>query len=352
MPVERVEFELDKMFPEFEDLKEKEIFTEKEIKKILENRRSLEYKINKNHVTIQDYINYIVHEKKVEKLIKVRKQKYSLDRKDVGITLSDYSIIRRIHTLYQKCLKTFKGELDIWIEYLQWSLEVKSTRTLGKNFAKAIQLHPTIPTFWILAAKYEFEHQNSVNAARVLLQRGLRLNPGTKELWIEYFRLEVLWILKIKERRRVLFPESDHNATLNTRKEDDRLDANGDHVILDKSMDIEMDSTKHDIIMDSKHDGTISLSNQEITPSQDNLLEFIIPKTIFTNAIKNITDVGFRKQFLDVLEVLESTDTISLRNMICESLLTDFPLDPEAVDLVCRQVRYHDLCLGISWSSI
>lgn len=38
----------------------------------------------------------------------------------------------------------------------------------------------------------------------VLMQRGLRLNPTDELLWHEYFRLELLYVEKIKLRRRVL----------------------------------------------------------------------------------------------------------------------------------------------------
>lgn len=38
----------------------------------------------------------------------------------------------------------------------------------------------------------------------VLMQRGLRLNPGQAPLWHEYFRLEQVYIEKIKARRKIL----------------------------------------------------------------------------------------------------------------------------------------------------
>ena len=78
-------------------------------------------------------------------------------------------------------------------------------------------MHPTKPVFWILAAAWEFEENGNMNSARgkpvlcltrqVLLQRGIRINPESQQLWIEYFKLEMLWIEKIKERRRILFKE-------------------------------------------------------------------------------------------------------------------------------------------------
>jgi len=52
---------------------------------------------------------------------------------------------------------------------------------------------------------YQFEDNGNMTSARVLLQRGLRINPDNQQLWIEYFKLEMLWIEKIKERRKILF---------------------------------------------------------------------------------------------------------------------------------------------------
>jgi len=42
-----------------------------------------------------------------------------------------------------------------------------------------------------------------VAAARTLLQRALRLNPDSEELWREYFRMEVLFVTRLTERRKV-----------------------------------------------------------------------------------------------------------------------------------------------------
>lgn len=37
-----------------------------------------------------------------------------------------------------------------------------------------------------------------------LLQRGLRMNPCNAELYFQYLRMELLYMLKLRERRRVL----------------------------------------------------------------------------------------------------------------------------------------------------
>ena len=42
------------------------------------------------------------------------------------------------------------------------------------------------------SAEWEFHDNNNAEAARVILQRGLRLNPASKEMWIYFFKMELM----------------------------------------------------------------------------------------------------------------------------------------------------------------
>jgi len=57
---------------------------------------------------------------------------------------------------------------------------MKSTKQLARLFPRVLQLHPNNAYFWIRGAQYEFDHNNNAQAARVLLQRGIRLNEESK----------------------------------------------------------------------------------------------------------------------------------------------------------------------------
>jgi U3 small nucleolar RNA-associated protein 6 len=69
---------------------------------------------------------------------------------------------------------------------------------------KALQLHPSEASLWIYASVWEFEHNRNAGAARALMQRGLRMCPGSAELWAEYFRLELLYAHTLRMRRKIL----------------------------------------------------------------------------------------------------------------------------------------------------
>lgn len=83
----------------------------------------------------------------------------------------------------------------------------------------ALQLHPNVPSFYIIAASHELSHMSPA-AARALLQRGLRLNRDSVDLWREYVRMELHFIEGMRRRWDVLgiasATDSDQPAEVNT----------------------------------------------------------------------------------------------------------------------------------------
>ncbi|CAN0482178.1 unnamed protein product, partial [Laminaria digitata] len=78
------------------------------------------------------------------------------------------------------------------------------TQSLGRLCARALQLHPRNAGLWIKAASWEFFDGGNASSARALMQRGLRINPTARNLWLQYFRLEFSYIKKLMGRREVL----------------------------------------------------------------------------------------------------------------------------------------------------
>lgn len=75
---------------------------------------------------------------------------------------------------------------------------------LDQVVTKALQLHPREASLWIYASAWEFEHNRNAGTARALMQRGLRMCPGSVQLWAEYFRLELLYAHTLRMRRKIL----------------------------------------------------------------------------------------------------------------------------------------------------
>ncbi|KAI8840354.1 U3 small nucleolar RNA-associated protein 6-domain-containing protein [Chytriomyces cf. hyalinus JEL632] len=315
---EQVRFHLEKMLPELEDLEQKGVFTKLEIRDIVKRRTDHEYAIHRRIGRRADFLKYIEYEINLDRLRKKRKLRLGLDMsqeeqsnplegsKLLGFTLSDYSLTRRVNALYQKALKKFAGDVELWVLYFDWAKSMGSSAVLGRSFARAIQLHPTNPSMYILAAQYEFQDNNNMTSARVLMQRGLRFNKEAKSLWHEYLKLELLWTEKIKERRRILFGEGKLNvedaaaaiAESKKRKlEEEDKESNeedtGVHLDEEVGKDAETlpESTLEidpaiDVSNDSIAQDPALTMGKELSVIQKAMLELSIPKAIYRNAIK------------------------------------------------------------------
>ncbi|XP_069125421.1 U3 small nucleolar RNA-associated protein 6 homolog [Argopecten irradians] len=80
----------------------------------------------------------------------------------------------------------------------------KEKTTVSKLFTRMLQVHTRKPDLWITAAKWEFEDNLNHENARHLLQKGLRFNPASKQLWLEYYRMELLFAEKLRKRKQIM----------------------------------------------------------------------------------------------------------------------------------------------------
>ncbi len=125
----------------------------------------------------------------------------------------------------------------------------------------------------------------SIKSARVLLQRGLRINSQAQNLWLQSFCLELHYIQKLRGRREILSLENSADAG-------------------DKS--------------DNSNEGTDELESS-----------LKLPHIIYKNAIKSIpSDVSFRMKFVEQCKLFPKTKV--LVRLVIESIEQDFQSNEEA----------------------
>ncbi|KAJ3032734.1 U3 snoRNP protein, partial [Rhizophlyctis rosea] len=344
------------MLPELEDFEKRGIFTKAEVKSIIKRRTDLEYSIHRLSPLKSDFLRYIEYEINLERLRKKRKRRLGLDKeeKERGGAgkkqkqknrLSDFSIQRRVHGLYNRMLRRFGGDVELWCQYFEWSKGVGSSKALGRSFARAIQLHPTKPIFWIMAAAWEFDENGNMNSARILLQRALRLNPTSQKLWLEYFKLELLYIEKIKERRKILFGNGGIAVPILTPRPASDSDPSSDPQ--DSSLTLEIEDEEGEGSSALERNETVrALRNnrggedvlgETLTPLQKALLEVTVPRVIYRNAIDAIADnLLFRIEFLRIYRLF-GADTKTGQEEVFESLQRDFPTTPTSFALLSER---------------
>jgi U3 small nucleolar RNA-associated protein 6 len=98
----------------------------------------------------------------------------------------------------------YRGDLALWARWLRYCTESGASRQVSKVVTQALQYHPTAPGLWTFAAAWEFEHNLNAASARSLMQQALRMCKHAEVLWHEYYRMELLYALRLRERRRTL----------------------------------------------------------------------------------------------------------------------------------------------------
>jgi U3 small nucleolar RNA-associated protein 6 len=132
----------------------------------------------------------------------------------------------------------------------------------------------------------------------VFLQRGLRLNRDSHQLWHQYFKLELIYVEKIKARRKIL-------GIFNNKDDESNDECN---VEQKDSLNIIKISGDDDFLKTKK----LELEGLDTNLDDDNLLlRGELAKVVYSNAIKAIpNDLSFRKEFINVCRELSDTNTI------------------------------------------
>ena len=184
---------LEEMLPEATYFIEKGVFTDKEIKKIMDERRVLELAVNSRASCLRDYMSYINHEIHTECDRRERYEK--LNVKKTGPR--DFTIVQRIHNLFNRCVSKYSADVSVWLKYIEFCSTSGSSNALSKIIMKAIKRHPRVASFRVVAADRELQ-QGGLVAARKLLMRAVRIRTDNQlAIWQQMFKLECTAVHKL-----------------------------------------------------------------------------------------------------------------------------------------------------------
>ncbi|KAL6308122.1 U3 small nucleolar RNA-associated protein 6-domain-containing protein [Sparassis latifolia] len=199
--MERVHFQQEQMLAELKDLVQRGLFTLKEAKHVLQKRTAFETALVRRVAKKGDFLRYAAYEMGLEALRRKRVERLKQDAAPPSV--SDYALVRRQFHIFERALKKFKGDVGLWIQYVRVAKKERARALVGRITARALQLHPNVPALYILAASHELQHL-SPSTARALLQRGIRLNADSVEMWREYVRMELGFVESLRRRWGVL----------------------------------------------------------------------------------------------------------------------------------------------------
>lgn len=308
---EHVQAALDQMVAPLRDLTDRNIFSATEIRAIVTRRRESEYLLRRVAARKADFLRYIEQEMVLERLRELRTAKRKRDHRkssqqqqgeeaenDVKSDknnkrekekehIGDIHIVQHIHLLFVRAIRKFRSDLSLHLQHAEFCKQQRSWTRLGRVYAEALQVFPRQAGLWIEAASHEFfGPARNIRNARILLQRGLRLNEKSEEMWMQYFLLEMHYSQTLKGRRQILHQQQQ--------------------------------STEESAADDEER--TMSFKEEN---------EYTIPSIVVKNAFVAIPDsVKFRLQFMDACKQFPNTEL--LMNFIFEGIGKDFSSEPES----------------------
>ncbi|KAJ2368682.1 U3 snoRNP protein [Coemansia sp. RSA 2607] len=349
---EIVQYQLERMVGELEDLERLGLFSKVELKAIVKKRTKFEYSLRRRHVAASSFLRYIAYEMNVEALRKQRAQRI-LKHRPRKHTLSDHSITQRIISLYERALVRHGNTAALWEQYIAFVSAQRNgadddqgyARLLAQVYGRAIARHPRCERLWVMAAAHEIERKADGSAARALLLRGLRVNKGSRVLWSECIRLEVLLVERIRARRRVLgIDGADTKAETEAEAEADE-----DGTIRLDALDGEATSgEKEDAIGERVLAAEFArITPGKLTPAQhadqsaerNAFLQGAVVQLVFTQAIQSLPkDLAFRQE---CASLLRTSGLLSVHSHVLATIAADFATSPEAQAYLCTEHLGH-----------
>lgn len=295
--------------PELQEFARKKIFTKEEIASIARKRSDFEHVLNARGSKAQGYARYAEYEMNLDSLRRKRIRR-------LGVKTSNHTGQRRVFFVLDRATKKFPGDIGLWMQYIAFAQKLSSNKKVSRLLTSVLRLHPTKPELWIYAAKMSAA---DITEARSYMQRGLRLCASSKELWVEYARLEMIHVSKIAARRRILGLDVEKAEE----KSKENLEDDDEDMIAIPAI------TAEDIMpAQQPSDGVEQEALEKLSTSP--VLSGAIPMAIFDAAMKHFKEGNeLCEEFFDmVAEFLEVQCQESILSHIMVTLRTIAPKSP------------------------
>lgn len=166
----------------------------------------------------------------------------------------------------------------------------------------------------------------NVAAARALMQNGLRSCPNSEDLWVEYLRMELTYLNKLKARKIALGEEKESVARGSKNADEQQWK--------DENKDLFMSLNENGDV-DKKSGSQDGESEEKVDVFREHGLNFL--DTIYSSAIKALpTAFSLRTRFLAILDSTELVNSEEMRNKILNDLKMDFSKEPQYWDWLAR----------------
>jgi U3 small nucleolar RNA-associated protein 6 len=221
------------------------------------------------------------------------------------------------------------------MSYLQYAREVKATKKFKTVLTAALRMHPTKAALWLYAAKSTLEMESDMNGARSFMQRGTRFCTKSKELWIEYAKLEMIYLAKINMRRRILGLDGNHAGGA----EQEVDDAEHDQGFSPSEDMIRVPDFKAHALRPRTIDGVKVDAEAIKDPMATPALNGAIPLAIFDDARKqSFYSAEVAEEFFDMFASFNQVSCLQkVLQHVVDSMMEAYPTEPSTCSCFIRQ---------------
>lgn len=295
---------------------------------MVKKRSDFEHKVLARGSQPADFARYAAWEISLEKLRQKRCKRLRVKGS------SAHAGQARIFLILERATRKHFGDLGLWMCYLQYAREVKATKKFKTVLTAALRMHPTKPELWLYAARSTLEMESDMNGARSFMQRGTRFCTRSKELWIEYAKLEMIYLAKISMRRRIL--GLDGNQVINEEQEMDDADIN-QGLELSEDM-IRVPDFKVHTLRPRMIDGVKVDAEAVKDPMTTPALNGAIPLAIFDDARKQaFYSAAVAEDFFNMFASFHQVLCLQMvLQHVLDSMMDAYPADPSTCNCFIR----------------
>ena len=236
----------------------------------------------------------------------------------MGLKSNSFGGQKRIMSIMDRSTRKFHGDVGLWMQYLHLAKKQQAHKKVSQIFARVLRLHPNRPELWIAAASYALDDQGDMTAARGYMQRGLRFCKASRELWLQYGKLEMIYIAKIIKRQKILgLHEQRHEHSFNTIRSGDNID----HIVLPIVTAEHVDPSPKDSVRVDQH----ALQHLKSIPA----VAGAIPNAIFDAAMTHFQSAEFGGRFFEMVAEFKGLPCLSqILQHIADELIAIAPSSP------------------------
>ena len=235
----------------------------------------------------------------------------------------------RVLAIFGRGTRKHPGDLGLWMTYLEYARTAGATSKFKVILTAALRLHCTVPGLWVYAARCALE-ESDMGEARSFLQRGARFCNQGPEMWVQYAKLEMIFLAKIAARRRVLGLDAPAVKAVEEKPEEEGQGFEGDEI---KFPEFKAQSLGQSAMEGVKVDGE---AKQD--PMNTPALQGAIPLAIFDDAAKQaFFNAEAAQHFFDMFTVFTQVGCLpKVLQHVLDVMMERFPTEAATWDCYVR----------------